>query len=115
MAQSKEKINYKLVSIILAGLLVLTIIIGVMTYQKEQMRTQGIIEGQENAVNLILESVEEDGEVQIDTPQGNVTLIRSEAANIAQQNLVEYIFSQIQREGSVTLQVNNTQLTLVPQ
>lgn len=113
--KNTQKKDYKLIGVVIGALIILGIVITVMTIQKEEIRTQGILEGQENAAQLMLKSIEEKGQVVIQTPQGNVTLIQKEYLQVAQENVVQTIIETIQQQGSVTLNHNGTQMVLVPQ
>ncbi len=113
--EQNNSFNYKLLSIIL-GALLLVILVGVaMYFYTAYVNTQGIIQGQENAVSLILQSVNENGEVMIQTPQGNVTLVPKEYISVAQQNVVDYIFNTVTTQGNVVIETNSSSLVLVPQ
>lgn len=113
--EQKSSFNYKFLSIVL-GVLLGVILVGVaMYFYTAYVNTQGIIQGQENAVSLILQSVNENGEVTIQTPQGNVTLVPKEYISVAQENVIDYIYNTVSTQGNVVIEKNSSSLVLVPQ
>lgn len=113
--EQKSSFNYKVLSIVLGVLLVVIFAAVAMYFYTAYVNTQGIIQGQENAVSLILQSVNENGEVIIQTPQGNVSLVPKEYISIAQQNVVDYIYNTVSTQGNVVIETNSSSIVLVPQ
>lgn len=81
----------------------------------EEAYYSGVAFGQQNAVNIIVSTIAEEGSVEIPVEDSNqsVSLVSSQRLGIAQEDAVRYIIELVETEGSVLLSIDNKNITLV--
>ena len=112
----KKKINYKLTTIaLLAFIFIAGTVFLVNSYIDNKLKEsyiEGVVFGQENAVNIILSQVVEEGNVVINTPQGNVTLVPYAFIDLSKEELIKTIIDIAKEDGEVKLSGQDSSITL---
>ncbi len=115
--KEKKKLNYyKIATFILVGIIVLVLLGFAGTSVLKGAYDEGIIFGQQNAVNVVLNEVNEKGFIEINLGDNqSVVLVPSSMIQQGQQELVTGIFTSISEKGFVQINTgDNNSLVLVP-
>lgn len=112
--KEKKRFNiYKLITFILVSLILLVVLAFGAIKILDNTLGEGIVAGQENAVNLILTEVGEKGYIEINV--GNNQTVTLVSKGLESQLLINDIFTAIDEKGFVQIRKDeNNSVVLVP-
>jgi hypothetical protein len=113
----KKNLNYyKITTFILVGTILLVLLGFVGTSVLSSAYDDGVVFGQQNTVNILLNEVNDKGYIEINLGENRtLSLVPSSMIKNAQEELVDVILSSVTEKGYVQINTgNNDSIVLVP-
>lgn len=106
---------YKIATFVLLGLIVISVAFYFFVEYSNSKYTKGVLDGQENAVDIILKSIAKDGSININLPNNkSIILVPAQTVDYAKKATILQIMNTVSKDGYVSLYNNETELVLVP-
>ena len=112
---------YKILSIVLAILLVLATVYLVNNYfseREDKAYEEGMQNGAETAIRSmtmeVFSQVAQKGQVRFVAGNNSMVLVPVQMLELSEKQVIDQIVKRVQSEGYVSINYNNSQLTLVP-
>jgi hypothetical protein len=114
MKNTNETNWYKVATFILVGVIVIFGIYYAISSYGNSKYESGVLDSQNQLVYYIVNSVAKNGFMTFALPEGNMTVVDSNALAYTQQQTIMTIMKEVDKNGYVVLYNNQTQLVLVP-